>query len=89
MPKSKEPMNAPETPAPRRGRGGTPGNKGGGRKPADPETFYKRYSGFRLPPEVAAEVEKARMPGEDCAKFVKRMFELGFQVWLAADKSRA
>jgi len=80
-------MDSPETPAaPKRtGRGGTPGNKGGGRKKADPTTHYVRFPGFRLPPEVAAEAERARKPGEARAAMVQRLFEVG----LAAEKARA
>ena len=80
-------MDSPETPAaPKRtGRGGTPGNKGGGRKKAPPETHYVRLPGFRLPPCLAAEAERARLPGEAWSATVKRLFLVG----LAAEKARA
>ena len=65
-------MSAPEAPK-RTGRGGTPGNKGGGRKPSPPETHFVRIPGFRLPPDLAAELERERRPGEAASAQVKRL----------------
>jgi hypothetical protein len=71
-------MDSPEATAPKRtGRGGTPGNKGGGRKPSPPETHHVRFPGFRLPPGLAAEAEQARLPGESWSAMVKRLFLAG------------